>query len=71
VQANFEVIAVMESGTNGLIYPFAFRDVFGKDSDLENVFLSLPEDAQQAILREKIRSEADLQDCIERYRLKQ
>jgi hypothetical protein len=71
VQANFEVIVVMESGTNGLIYPFAFRDLFGKDSGLENVFLSLPEDAQKAILKEEIRSEADLQDCIERYKLKQ
>ena len=61
----------MESGTNGLIYPFAFRDLFGKDSGLENVLLSLPEDAQKAILKEEIRSEADLQDCIERYKLKQ
>ena len=61
----------MESGTNGLIYPFAFRDLFGKDSGLENVVLSLPEDAQKAILKEEIRSEADLQDCIERYKLKQ
>lgn len=61
----------MESGTNGLIYPFAFRNLFGKDSGLENVFLSLPEDAQKAILKEEIRSESDLQDCIERYKLKQ
>lgn len=61
----------MESGTNGLIYPFAFRDLFGKDSGLENIFLSLPEDAQKAILKEEIHSEADLQDCIERYKLKQ
>ena len=61
----------MESGTNGLIYPFAFRDLFGKGSGLENVFLSLPEDAQKEILKEEIRSEADLQDCIERYKLKQ
>lgn len=71
VQANFEVITVMENGTNGLIYPLAFQEFFANDSHLENDFLSMPEDAQRAILREEIRSEADLHDCIERYKLKQ
>ncbi len=61
----------METGTNGLIYPFAFQKFFRNDSDLENYFLSLSEDTQKEILREDIHSEKDLHDCIEKYKLKQ
>lgn len=71
VQANFEVILVIESGTNGLIFPIAFREFFDRDAGMKDDFLSLPEDAQKQILREEFRTGADLHDCIERFKLKQ
>ncbi len=71
VQANFEVILVIESGTNGLIFPIAFREFFDGDAGMKDDFLSLPEDAQKQILREEFRTGADLHDCIERFKLKQ
>lgn len=48
-----------------------FRQLFDEDPYLEDYFLSLPEETQQALLREDIQSEKDLRDCVEQNRLKE
>ncbi|MEE8675753.1 MAG: hypothetical protein SOH45_02115 [Oscillospiraceae bacterium] len=51
-------------------YPFRYDRFFNAEPDLQERFLSLPEDAQQAILSRGIDSAEDLQRALHEYQLK-
>lgn len=52
-------------------YPIAMSALFQKQPDLEQYFLSLPEETQKALIKEDIHSSGDLHDCVERFKLKE
>ena len=51
-----------------MLHPI-FQQLFDDDPYLEDYFHSLPEETQQALLREDIHSEKDLRNCVEQNRL--
>lgn len=62
-----EVISVIDFYSPG--FPNTFGPFFNS-TNLQNEFLSLPEDAQQAILKTDIHSEEELHNCIQQYKRK-
>lgn len=45
--------------------------MFDRDPDLKDYFFALPDETQQAILKEDVHSEKDFYDCVERMKLKE
>lgn len=52
-------------------FPVAFGSFFNSDTESRDYFFSLPEETQQALIKEDIQSSKDLHDCVERYKLKE
>ena len=50
-------------------FPYMYSRFFNNTPDLQDYFLSLPEDAQRAILSKDIQTEDELRDCITQYKL--
>ncbi|ARP50370.1 hypothetical protein B6259_05460 [Ruminococcaceae bacterium CPB6] len=51
-------------------YPVFYSRFFNDAPELQNSFLSLPEEAQQAILRRDIHSSEELKNAVSEYYLK-
>ena len=51
--------------------PSAMSQIFDKDPKLRDYYFSLPDETQQAILREDVHSEKDFYDCVEKLKLKE
>jgi len=45
--------------------------LFNENPDTKEYFLSLPEETQQALINQEIHSSEDLNDCIERLKMKE
>ncbi|WP_101697597.1 hypothetical protein [Clostridium minihomine] len=59
----------MEDGLSA--FPVGFLQFFESDRVLKDYFLGLPEEDQQALLREEMHSAQDLYECIARHKMKQ
>jgi len=51
--------------------PYGMSQMFDRDPDLKDYFFALPDETQQAILKEDVHSEKDFYDCVERMKLKE
>lgn len=52
-------------------YPYMYSRFFNSTPDLQDYFLSLPEDTQQAILGRDIQTEDELRDSIMECKLRE
>ena len=68
MQTIAEVI-ILDNGFYG--YPIGLGLLFNENPDTKEYFLSLPEETQQALINQEIHSSEDLNDCIERLKMKE
>lgn len=54
----------MDSMYYGAVFPYMLSRFFNSTPDLQDEFLSLPEDTQQKILSHDIHSEQELRDYV-------
>lgn len=52
-------------------YPVALGALFEDDTSSRDYFYSLPEETQQALIRENIHTAQDLHECVQRFKLKE
>lgn len=51
--------------------PFGLSQVFDREPNLRDYYFSLPDEAQQAVLREDIHSDREFYDCVKRLKMKE